>query len=167
MIAKILGVTLLAAYASAGYLGASSYTASNLGLGHGHAYVAAAPLVHAAPIVHAAPVVAHYAPAVKAHHDVDYYAYPKYAFKYGVTDGHTGDNKAQEEERDGDVVKGSYTVADPDGTIRTVHYTADDHNGFNAVVTRTGHAVHPEPVKLAYAAPVAYAAPLYHGGYHH
>jgi hypothetical protein len=46
------------------------------------------------------------------HHDevVDYYAPPKYAYKYGVSDYHTGDVKSQHETRDGDVVKGSYTV---------------------------------------------------------
>lgn len=33
-------------------------------------------------------------------------AYPKYAFNYGVKDPHTGDIKSQQEERDGDVVKG-------------------------------------------------------------
>ncbi|XP_018561018.1 cuticle protein 19-like [Anoplophora glabripennis] len=92
-----------------------------------------------------APVVSHVAPV---HHDVDYYAHPKYAFNYGVQDGHTGDHKSQHEERDGDVVKGYYTVAEPDGTLRTVHYTADDHNGFNAVVEKTGHPVHPSPVYL-------------------
>jgi len=74
----------------------------------------------------------------------DYYAHPKYQFKYGVEDHHTGDHKSHQEERDGDVVKGQYSVVEPDGTIRTVHYTADDHNGFNAVVTRSGHAIHPE-----------------------
>lgn len=60
-----------------------------------------------------------------------------------MQDGHTGDQKTQTEVRDGDVVKGSYSLVEPDGTIRTVTYTADDHNGFNAVVSRTGHAVHP------------------------
>jgi hypothetical protein len=65
------------------------------------------------------------------HHDeiVDYYAHPKYAYKYGVSDYHTGDVKSQHETRDGDVVKGSYSVVEPDGTIRTVDYTADKHNG--------------------------------------
>lgn len=38
---------------------------------------------------------------------------------------------------------GSYSLVEPDGTTRTVDYTADDHNGFNAVVHRAGHAVHP------------------------
>ncbi|CAG9814369.1 unnamed protein product [Phaedon cochleariae] len=73
-------------------------------------------------------------------------SYPKYKFAYGVNDPHTGDHKSQAEERDGDAVKGYYTVADPDGTLRTVHYTADDHNGFNAVVERQGIPVHPVPV---------------------
>jgi hypothetical protein len=73
-------------------------------------------------------------------------AYPKYAYNYGVNDPHTGDVKSAYEERDGDVVKGSYTVNEPDGTIRVVEYTADDHNGFNAVVKKIGHAVHPAPI---------------------
>ncbi|CAB3243196.1 unnamed protein product [Arctia plantaginis] len=68
---------------------------------------------------------------------VDYYAYPKYEFKYGVNDFHTGDIKTHHESRDGDVVKGQYTVVEPDGSIRTVDYTADKHNGFNAVVHKT------------------------------
>ncbi|XP_065210784.1 cuticle protein 19-like [Planococcus citri] len=77
-------------------------------------------------------------------HDVDYYAHPKYSFNYGVEDPHTGDVKSQQEYRDGDVLKGSYTVHDPDGTVRTVEYTADKDNGFNAVVHKSGHAVHPQ-----------------------
>lgn len=85
-----------------------------------------------------------YASGGYSHNNVDYYSHPKYEYKYGVDDPHTGDHKAQHEERDGDVVKGYYTVADPDGTLRTVHYTADDHNGFNAVVEKSGHSVHPQ-----------------------
>lgn len=68
---------------------------------------------------------------------VDYYAHPKYTFKYGVSDYHTGDVKSQHETRDGDVVKGQYSLVEPDGSIRTVDYTADKHNGFNAVVSKT------------------------------
>ncbi|XP_073985878.1 cuticle protein 19-like [Rhodnius prolixus] len=77
---------------------------------------------------------------------LDYYAHPKYAYDYGVKDGHTGDVKNQWEERDGDVVKGQYSLVEPDGSVRTVTYTADDHNGFNAVVHKTGHAFHPNPL---------------------
>ncbi|KAJ2938283.1 hypothetical protein O0L34_g17632 [Tuta absoluta] len=101
-----------------------------------------------------APVIAH-APVAVA----EPVAYPKYAFNYGVKDPHTGDIKSQQEERDGDVVKGSYSLVEPDGSTRTVSYAADDHNGFNAVVHKTG-AVHPVPL-----APVAHyaPAPAYYG----
>lgn len=51
-------------------------------------------------------------------------------------DGSTGDTKAAWEERNGDSVRGEYTVVDPDGTLRTVTYTADDKNGFKAVITK-------------------------------
>ncbi|RZC35013.1 Chitin bind 4 domain containing protein, partial [Asbolus verrucosus] len=87
--------------------------------------------------------------------------YPRYEFKYGVADGHTGDQKSQTEIRDGDVVKGSYSLVEPDGTIRTVSYTADDHNGFNAIVQRAGQAVHPATA-IAVAPKVVAAAPLGH-----
>ncbi|XP_046392097.1 cuticle protein 19-like [Ischnura elegans] len=88
----------------------------------------------------------YYAPAPIVSHHVDYYAYPKYNYDYAVHDLHTGDVKNQWETRDGDVVKGSYSLNDPDGTIRQVDYTADKHNGFNAVVKKIGKSVHPEPV---------------------
>lgn len=70
-------------------------------------------------------------------------AHPQYNFQYGVADGHTGDHHSQKEERDGDKVTGSYSVKEADGTVRTVHYTADKKNGFNAQVVRSGHASHP------------------------
>ncbi|KAG5880406.1 hypothetical protein JTB14_003077 [Gonioctena quinquepunctata] len=137
MISKIAVVSLLIAAAHAGYLGApaSSYASNNL-ISHGYA----------------APVLSHgygayggYGGHGLSHgYGQDYYAHPKYQFEYGVSDPHTGDHKSQHEVRDGDAVKGYYTVADPDGTLRTVHYTADDHNGFNAVVEKSGHSVHPQ-----------------------
>jgi hypothetical protein len=77
------------------------------------------------------------------HHE-DFYAYPKYKFEYGVKDEHTGDHKSQWETRDGDVVKGEYTLDEADGTKRVVQYTSDKHNGFNAVVKKIGHAHHPQ-----------------------
>ena len=40
----------------------------------------------------------------------------------------TGDSKTREEKRDGDLVTGSYTVADPDGRIRRVTYTAGKYS---------------------------------------
>lgn len=68
----------------------------------------------------------------------------EYKYSYNIDDPTTGDMKSQHEVRQGDVVSGSYTVVDPDGTRRTVDYTADPQKGFNAVV-RT------EPAENAYA----------------
>ncbi|XP_063361482.1 uncharacterized protein LOC134650456 [Cydia amplana] len=128
---------------------------------------APAPVVyhHAAPApvaYHAAPAIHYAAPIAKAiaHHEEEI-AYPKYEYTYSVADGHTGDNKSQQETRDGDVVKGSYSFHEADGSIRTVEYTADDHNGFNAVVHNTAptqaHAVlKAAPVLVKAAAPVYY-----------
>lgn len=61
-----------------------------------------------------------------------------------MNDFHTGDVKSQHETRDGDVVKGQYSLVEPDGSIRTVDYTADKHNGFNAVVHKTAPVHHHE-----------------------
>lgn len=60
-----------------------------------------------------------------------------------MKDLHTGDIKHQWEKKEGDVVKGQYSVVEPDGRIRTVDYTADSKNGFNAIVKHKGHAIHP------------------------
>lgn len=38
-------------------------------------------------------------------------------------------------------------MVEPDGSVRTVDYTADDKNGFNAVVKHTGHHYHPSGIK--------------------
>lgn len=77
----------------------------------------------------------------------DYHSHPKYQFDYGVKDTKTGDIKNQWESRDGDKVHGSYSLKEADGTTRVVEYTADDHNGFNAVVKKLGHAQHPQVYK--------------------
>ncbi|KAL3282999.1 hypothetical protein HHI36_006156 [Cryptolaemus montrouzieri] len=176
MFSKILAISALVAFAQAGLLPAqpisTSYASSAYAtpaISHGYAAPVLAHGYAAPALAHgyaAAPVVAHgYAAAPAVAHAEDYYAHPKYEFNYGVQDGHTGDHKTQHEVRDGDVVKGSYSLVEPDGTTRTVHYTADDHNGFNAVVEKTGHAVHAAPV--AHAAPLIAAAPYAHGVYHH
>lgn len=126
------------------------------------AVVRAAPIVaQPAPFVaRAAPVVAH-APAVVAHQPAVVAAraapivaapviaksadladaYPQYQYAYNVNDVLTGDNKAQEEIRDGDVVKGYYSLVEADGSVRRVNYYADPVNGFNAVVSKSAPAV--------------------------
>lgn len=48
-------------------------------------------------------------------------------------------------------------MVEPDGTLRKVQYQADGHNGFNAIVTKSGHAVHPVPP----VHPVSHSIPLY------
>ncbi|KAK9511365.1 hypothetical protein O3M35_000033 [Rhynocoris fuscipes] len=69
----------------------------------------------------------------------DYYAYPKYSFRYRVYDEDTGDNKRQYEIRDGSMVKGYYRVNDPDGTVREVHYRSDNNDGFTSKVNTVSH----------------------------
>lgn len=108
------------------------------------------PAAYSAPVVQAAPVVAraaklvaaapaplvHAAPLVAAANTEFADAYPQYSYAYNVQDALTGDSKTQEESRDGDVVKGSYSLIEPDGSRRTVNYYADPINGFNAVVQK-------------------------------
>lgn len=138
-------------YAAAPYVAASPYAA-----------VAPAPIVRSAPFVAPAPVIARAAPVVAAapapviaaraapvvaaapvvvakSAEVD--AYPQYQYGYSVADGLTGDNKSQSEVREGDVVKGQYSLIEADGTRRVVDYYADPINGFNAVVRKEGAAI--------------------------
>ncbi|ALC44758.1 Cpr76Bb [Drosophila busckii] len=107
------------------------------------------------------------------HHDYHDH-HPKYQFDYGVKDAHTGDHKSQWESRDGDKVKGSYSLKEADGTTRVVEYTADDHHGFNAVVKKLGHAHHPQVYKSyahgdLYGAGYGYGAHdvAHYGGHDH
>lgn len=82
----------------------------------------------------------------------------RYDFSYSVHDSQSGDVKEQQESRDGDAVRGSYSLVQPDGIQRIVEYTADEHQGFNAIVRYEG-----APAKIAYSTPiakVAYAAPI-------
>ncbi|XP_053602731.1 cuticle protein 8-like [Plodia interpunctella] len=61
----------------------------------------------------------------------------KYEFEYKVHDPHTHDVKQQHETRDGHSVHGVYSLHEADGSIRTVHYSADKKNGFQADVKHT------------------------------
>lgn len=54
---------------------------------------------------------------------------------------------------------GSYSLVEPDGSIRTVIYTADPVNGFNAIVEKTP-LVHKAAVPVAAALPVPAAVPF-------
>ncbi|KAE8573363.1 cuticle protein 18.6-like [Halyomorpha halys] len=80
----------------------------------------------------------------------EYDPHPSYSFSYSVNDAVTGDSKGQSETRDGDVVQGTYSLAEPDGSIRIVDYTADPVNGFNAHVHKDAPAAHAAPVAPIY-----------------
>ncbi|XP_026761327.3 uncharacterized protein LOC113520252 [Galleria mellonella] len=60
----------------------------------------------------------------------------EYKYSYNIEDPTTGDTKSQYEVRHGGTVSGAYSVIDPDGTKRTVEYTADPKEGFKAVVRK-------------------------------
>ncbi|CAK1604399.1 unnamed protein product [Parnassius mnemosyne] len=76
------------------------------------------------------------------HNHLDYFTHPKYEFHYKVEDHHTGDHKSQHEHRDGDIVKGGYSLHQPDGSVRHIEYHADDHSGFHADVKYSTHHLH-------------------------
>ncbi|PSN41649.1 Cuticle protein [Blattella germanica] len=149
---KLFVFAAVVAVARAGLLGAPAVVAPGAPLA-ARAY--AAPVAYAAhaPVAYAAPAVA------KVAVDTDFDPHPQYSFAYDIQDALTGDAKSQHESRDGDVVQGSYSLVEPDGTVRTVEYTADPVNGFNAVVHKTPLAA---PVAKVAAPVAAYAAPVAH-----
>merc|ERR1712083_1120338 len=113
-----------------------------------HAPVHHAP-VHHAPIHHApihhAPL--HHAPAYKEP------ARP-YQYEYGVADQYSGAQFAETQTQDeAGVVKGSYSVALPDGRTQIVNYHADHHGGYVAEVTYEGTAVYPDHHPAPYHPP--------------
>ncbi|XP_050075340.1 putative uncharacterized protein DDB_G0294196 [Anopheles maculipalpis] len=66
----------------------------------------------------------------------DYDPNPSYQFGFDVKDDEFTNYQNRKEQRDGNVIKGSYSVVDSDGFIRTVTYTADPKEGFKAEVSR-------------------------------
>ncbi|CAO1353947.1 unnamed protein product [Diamesa hyperborea] len=59
-----------------------------------------------------------------------------YEFNYAVNEASTGDVHSQQEKAVNGAIQGSYQMNDADGFLRTVDYTADDVNGFQATVRR-------------------------------
>ncbi|CAG9814353.1 unnamed protein product [Phaedon cochleariae] len=169
LVVAIITSSAHAGYSGAGYSGSGyvgpGVAAQYAGTGFGHAGSGyAAPLGHAGAGYAAPLATAGFAPAGLGHaglghagiavaggpipiavgdgHEIDYYAHPKYQYNYGVADAVTGDQKSQHEARDGGAVKGSYSLVEPDGSVRVVDYVADDVNGFQAVVKKIGPTVH-------------------------
>ncbi|XP_068086141.1 larval cuticle protein A3A-like [Anabrus simplex] len=160
---RFIVLAALVAVAKAGILGAPAVYAPGAPL-TARAY--AAPAYAHAPVAYAAaPAYAKVAAPVAV--DTDYDPNPSYSYAYDIQDALTGDSKGQQESRQGDVVQGSYSLTEPDGTRRTVEYTADPVNGFNAVVHRepavVAKAVVAAPAYAKVAAPVAYAHPAAYG----
>jgi hypothetical protein len=180
---QLFVLAALVAVARAGLIGSPAVVAPGASLAYGAPAYAPAPVAYAAPAVarvaaplaYAAPAVArvaaplaYAAPAVAkvaapVGLDTDFDPPPQNRYAYDIQDALTGDVKSQHESRDGDVVQGTYSLVEPDGTVRTVEYAADPVNGFNAVVHKTPLAAPvakvAAPVAVAAHAPLAYAAP--------
>ncbi|XP_077294170.1 cuticle protein-like [Arctopsyche grandis] len=149
---KFLFFAAVVAVAQAGLIAQPAYSGySGLSGLSGYSGIGS-PLSYSAPVAKIAAPLAYASPVVKSI-DADYDPNPQYSYSYEVQDQLTGDSKSQQETRSGDVVQGSYSLVEPDGTKRIVEYTADPHNGFNAVVSR-------QPLAVKVAAPLAYAAPV-------
>ncbi|XP_022218978.2 larval cuticle protein A1A [Drosophila obscura] len=88
-------------------------------------------------------------PVLRQHQEPEIFPPASYSFNYAVNDESTGDIKEHSETRDGYVVRGFYSLVDPDGYKRTVTYTADDVHGFNAVVNRVPYALKTVAVAVA------------------
>ncbi|KAK7081914.1 hypothetical protein SK128_021177 [Halocaridina rubra] len=59
----------------------------------------------------------------------------RFNYKYEVKSDDTRDEKQHEETLDNGVLIGTYSLVQPDGTLRTVNYRADGQTGFQAQVS--------------------------------
>ncbi|XP_042226711.1 cuticle protein 8-like [Homarus americanus] len=86
---------------------------------------------------------------------------PKYGFDWAVQDGESGNDFGQQEARDNDNTKGSYTVQLPDGRLQTVTYYVDGDSGYVVDVKYDGEAQYPDSDEVrSYAPPrPTYGAP--------
>ncbi|XP_058449530.1 cuticle protein 7-like [Malaya genurostris] len=176
---KYVPLFALLAVASAGIVPVNQYP-------YQQAFHTASPVYHQQPLLNtlaqpsyvkavAQPAYVHQPTYVKAIaqptlvKQVEQYAPANYEFSYSVHDTHTGDIKSQHETRHGDQVQGQYSLLDADGHQRIVDYTADEHNGFNAVVRREPAAVKiAQPVTKVIAQPIAkvIAQPAYYSNHY-
>lgn len=77
----------------------------------------------------------------------------EYDYNYAVHDENTNDIKQHHEKAHNGAIVGQYSLMDADGYLRIVDYTADDVNGFKAVVRR-------EFVEAPKNAPIIEKAPV-------
>ncbi|XP_022903284.1 cuticle protein 7-like [Onthophagus taurus] len=89
-----------------------------------------------------------------------------YSFKYAIDQGNIGLRTHHFEERNGDLVRGSYSLLEHDGRIRIVEYEVAGPKGFRAVINYRrppgppimGHLKFPQYLKnpIILAKPVGY-----------
>lgn len=81
------------------------------------------------------------------HFSIDSQVGAAYQFGFDVKDDEFTNYQNRKESRDNGVIKGSYSVVDSDGFLRTVNYIADPKEGFKAEVVR-------EPTDIVVKVPV-------------
>ncbi|XP_060808033.1 pro-resilin-like [Amyelois transitella] len=78
------------------------------------------------------------------HHDEHHHHEPGMPFDFSYAVNEDGNDYSHNAISDGDVTRGEYRVALPDGRTQIVKYTADWKNGFNAEVSYEGEARYPD-----------------------
>ncbi|XP_021201986.2 cuticular protein RR-2 motif 131 isoform X2 [Bombyx mori] len=81
------------------------------------------------------------------HHEHHHHHEPGMPFDFNYAVNENGNDYSHNAISDGDVTKGEYRVALPDGRTQIVKYTADWKNGFNAEVSYEGEAQFPDQPK--------------------
>ncbi|XP_045540592.1 endocuticle structural glycoprotein SgAbd-1 isoform X2 [Papilio machaon] len=102
------------------------------------------------------------------HHDHHHHHEPGMPFDFAYAVNEDGNDYQHNAVSDGDVTRGEYRVALPDGRVQIVKYTADWKNGFNADVSYEGEARYPEPNTNSISSPnqgQAYLPANQGGGY--
>ncbi|XP_050680245.1 uncharacterized histidine-rich protein DDB_G0274557-like isoform X2 [Leptidea sinapis] len=77
-------------------------------------------------------------------HDHHHHHEPGMPFDFAYAVNEDGNDYSHNAISDGDITRGEYRVALPDGRTQVVKYTADWKNGFNAQVSYEGEATYPD-----------------------
>jgi hypothetical protein len=86
-------------------------------------------------------------------------AKPEYNFEFKVADNEDQTYITQQEARDGDDLKGSYSYVDPTGALITVNYQAGP-DGYSQTSDKKEGFIEIRPKPAARTAPIAVAAPV-------
>lgn len=77
-------------------------------------------------------------------HEHHHHHEPGMPFDFAYAVNEDGNDYSHNAKSDGDVTRGEYRIALPDGRTQIVRYTADWKNGFNAEVWNTHHQLAPK-----------------------